>query len=337
MQHAADASKTPDTADNMEEENPFDVVATIRDIAMHGVCSASILSILALLGCIGEFVVVLGGMRDISFENITVILANIVIIGGIIIVCLKGVFGGFITFYDFKVGRRGDKLYVHYGMLRTIDYTIPVKQISGVNIKQTLIGRLLKRYMVELINVGMGDEEKESGSYIVLACNKSQLEEQMRLLLPEYADMGIECIKKQPVAVFWNKLAKTLTGITVFAFASLIVVELVPEVENWIVVLICSICIAFGILLAFLQYFTAGTYFGKDKLLVANGNFTRYITIVPYKNVQYIELHTNGILAHFGLVKGSVHLLAGMANQEKGIPACKSDVLENVVQNFLKI
>ena len=65
-------------------------------------------------------------------------------------------------------------------------YTIPVDKINAVVIDEPLIGRLFKRRNVEIINIGMGDDENE-GAQLLLSCTKDEYLKKMKILLPEVA------------------------------------------------------------------------------------------------------------------------------------------------------
>lgn len=311
----------------------YDVFASDKDVFIHGICCMNISTMLILFGCVTGIITAFTTLGDNMTGSVITILANLVIVIGIIIACLRSLFGGFITYHDFKVGRRGDKLYIHYGLFRTIDYTIPVSKINGVVIHQTMIGRILKRYMVELVNVGMGDEKEESGSYIILACNRAQLQQQLELLLPEYAEVPIDKIERQPKAIIWNKFIKNAVFAAVLVITGVICVNVIPVVEVWMVAAGCIPVIGFGILLSFMDYCTAGMYFNEKEILVANGCFRRDITVMPYENIQYLKFETNFVMSHWGLTKGTAYLLASMKNQSQNLPACEIEKLEPYIQN----
>lgn len=336
QEEQVEAEQNDTQQDAIKED--FDFVATNKDIMIHGICSMSVFSIFVLVGGITGVVTAFHEFgNEIGKGTVVSILANLVIIAGIIFSCMKGIFGGFITYHDFKIKRQKDRLVIHYGLLRTIDYTIPVSKINAVIIHQTLIGRFLGKYMVELVNVGMGDEDTESGAYMILACGKKELKEQLQLLLPEYADISIEKITRQPKEVIWNKLVKTIIWSVIIFGAGFFAKHYIPVIQTWMVLVGGAIMVAFGILLSVLQYLTAGSYFDENGMVVANGCFQKKISVMPYDKIQYLEINTNVVLNHFGLVKGNANLLAALSNQTQQIPVCRANDLEkNCVSIFLQ-
>lgn len=328
----------PDRASKKEEKTfQYSVNATYKDVLLHGICSINVSTILILFGCISGTITAFTAFGDKMTGNLVSILADLVFLLFIVISCLKSLLGGFITYYDFKAGRNEDRLYIHYGLLRTIDYTIPVSKINAVIIHQTMIGRILKKYMVELVNVGMGDDKEEAGSYIILACNQQELQEQLQHLLPEFSSASIDRIERQPKTILWGKGIKTLIYSTVLIGTGTICTIAIPQIKVWMTVLACSLLIGYGICLGILEYRTAGLYIDENEILVANGCFRRDITIMPYKNIQYLRLNTNAVIKHWGLTRGSAFLLAALKNQVQSIPACEISKLETFIEeNYIR-
>ena len=190
--------------------------------------------------------------------------------------------------------------------------------------------------MVELVNVGMGDEKEEAGSYIILACNRKQLVEHLQLLLPEFSAIPVDKIERQPKAVLWNKAVKTIIyGLIVVALGAACS-YLIDQAETWMIITGCSVIIGFGILISIMHYVTAGTYFDEHRILVANGSLQRTITVMPLEVIQYFDLKTSPVLRHWGLVKGNAHILASAAKKNQEIPACEISKLDPYIQqNYL--
>ncbi|MFR3391756.1 MAG: PH domain-containing protein [[Clostridium] scindens] len=87
------------------------------------------------------------------------ILASILVMATVFMSALWDIIKGFVKYYDFKVKRIEDRLYIRYGFLKKVNYTIPVDKINALKLTQSLLGRMSHRYMAEIVNVGMGDDE----------------------------------------------------------------------------------------------------------------------------------------------------------------------------------
>ena len=65
-------------------------------------------------------------------------------------------------------------------------------------IRQSLVARIFHRYKAEIINIGMGDEEEEKNSFLVLYGTETQLKEQIGLLLPDFLDTVEQQVDRMP-------------------------------------------------------------------------------------------------------------------------------------------
>ena len=63
-------------------------------------------------------------------------------------------------------------------------YTVPINRINAINIKQPVISRIFKRYSVDIVTIGVGDNVAE-GSQILLSSNKEDFMKNIKILLPE--------------------------------------------------------------------------------------------------------------------------------------------------------
>ena len=91
--------------------------------------------------------------------------AGIIVAAGIVLSALWDTVKDFIRYYDFRAKRRGDKIYIKYGFLKKMEYTIPVDKIQALKIRQSFVARIFRKYMAEIVNVGMGDEKEEQNSF----------------------------------------------------------------------------------------------------------------------------------------------------------------------------
>ena len=92
----------------------------------------------------------------------------------------------FVRYYDFRAKRRGDKIYIRYGFFKKVEYTVPVNKIQALKLRQSFVARLGKRYMAEIVNVGMGDDSEEKNSFLILYSTEAKLKEKLAVLLPSF-------------------------------------------------------------------------------------------------------------------------------------------------------
>ena len=73
--------------------------------------------------------------------------------------------------------------------------------INAIKIKQSTIARIFKFYSLEIINVGVNDENSEA-AFLVLYAKKAQFDELLNRVLPEFTSSTDENIKLQPKSVW---------------------------------------------------------------------------------------------------------------------------------------
>lgn len=108
--------------------------------------------------------------------------------GGVVFLVFLGVFksmlGEFVRYYGFRIERIGKELHIQYGLFTKAEYTIPVRRINALKIRQSTIARLCGYYMAEIVNVGISDEETEEKSFLLLYGKRDWIQKQLDGILP---------------------------------------------------------------------------------------------------------------------------------------------------------
>ena len=77
-----------------------------------------------------------------STEGLAGFLVSFLVIFGLFASSFWDIARGFIQYYNFRVRRLEDRLYIQYGLLRKVSYTVPVDKIQALKINQTLSARI---------------------------------------------------------------------------------------------------------------------------------------------------------------------------------------------------
>ena len=303
-------------------EEVFDFRADIGDIISHGVFSISIVSVviflLAVVGTVLSVAEMLGEpgiMETLAGAAATVAVAVIIVLS-----TLWDTVKDFIRYYDFRAKRRDDKIYIRYGFLKRVEYTIPVDKIQALKLRQSFVARIGRRYMAEIVNVGMGDDQEEQHSFLILYCTQEKLKERLSLLLPEYVQAIEQPTEQMPSAV-WAAWSIPAAIYTAFVLCGALVCSQMAGLENrlyiWLAAAVLLICMP---AVMFLKYLASGVGAGERFLKIANGFFGRQILSVKYRKIQYAQFSQNFIARAFGIKKGEIHLLAASANAVHSVP-----------------
>lgn len=319
------------------EPEEYDVHAGIADMIQHGFFSISLISvsvfILAIIGTVGSVVEMLS--QEKLMESLTGALAGIVVVVFIILSTLWDTVKDFIRYYDFRAKRLEDKIYIKYGFLKKVEYTIPVDKIQALKIRQSLLARVGHRYKAEIINVGMGDDKEEQNSFLVLYCKQETLKERLSLLLPEFACSVDQPVDRLPVSVWaaWTVPAIVYILIAVScAFVCNTLTENKYCVYVWPAAAVLVILLFVGMVL---KYRTAGAGADDRYLKIVRGYFSKEYLTVRYRDIQYVQFSQSFIAKACGIKKGEIRLLASSLNTSHDIPYFKGSMDEIIKRGML--
>lgn len=232
-----------------------------------------------------------------------------------------------VRYWDFQIERKEEKLVLMYGLTKKVNYSIPVDKIQAVVLKQTLLARIFRRYMVEVVNVGMNDDEKEAQAFLLPYGKKELLKERMGKLLPEFSNYLELEAEHQPKSSWIAGLWTDFIYLMVVGGILMAVAEFVPEFLGGAIAILSVItfaCLAVKVA----GYLTKGTTFAEQVLLIVRGSFSRTFVYIRYDKIQYVSLYHNFLANRYGIQRGMVHLLASMNNQVQEIPYFKGEQLE---------
>lgn len=320
-----------------EDEFKWDIKAELPELLTHGLYSINILSLLLALSC--GFGIVLSVIKTIqngfANEGILGTMIGFITIFLVLAGSIWDIVKGFVKYLDFKIARREDKIYISYGIMKRVRYTIPVNKISALQFHQTIFARLTNRYMVKIINIGMGDNKEEAESFFLPYHKLPLLQQQLEKLLPEFYDGQEKELELQPAAVWVAWLYPFLLYVATILIIDYALWTMFSQYYAYIIIANIFIFI-WGMILLVCYYKTTGYYLHEDYLVVANGYFSRTICFLPYANMQYIEWKQN-VFAHFiGIYNGKIHLLASTMNNIKIIPYMYEKNIDLISERILK-
>lgn len=295
--------------------------AGIEEMMVQGIFSLKLISIpLLLLSIIGMVSMISEVVQEGTLEEgVFSVLSSVLLIGVFGASVLWDIIKGFIQYYGFKSFRVGDRLYIRYGLIKKVSYTIPVDKINAVKLVQTPQARIMGRYMAELVNVGLGDDIKEEQSFFLLYAKKEAVLEKIRKLLPEFSDELDTEAHRQTSKVWIVWMLPATIYMIVMAATMFILTEFLKK-EMVIVVAVIVTATVFILLCVVGNYFTKGYYVGEKSLKLVNGYIGKKILLVKYSKIQHMETEQNFLAKYFRIQKGSIHLLASATNSVHTIP-----------------
>lgn len=311
--------------------------AGIEEMLIQGIFSMKLLAIpLIILSVIGVWFTIAETLPEgMSEEGVLGVISSVLVIGLFGVSIFWDIIKGFIRYYGFKIYRFADKLYINYGLLKKVSYTIPIDKINAVRLVQSPQARLTGRYMAELVNVGMGDDQKEEQSFFLLYDKKEKVLEKIRQLLPEFSDELDTEVYKQSRKVWLVWIWPAMEYLLVVAVVMVTLSEVFRE-EMLIVVAVVSTVTVFVMMYIVGNYFTRGHYVGEKSLKLVDGNFGRRILIVKYPKIQYLKTKQSFLAKYFRMQKGEIYLLASTKNRMHNIAYFPEEAVEIIRERLLR-
>ena len=322
------------------DKEAYDFRAGSQDIIRHGICSMSVLSIVAVvLGLMGAVVMAAealgdGDVFDSLLRSAVSFLAAIVIVLSAVWDIIKD----FVRYLDFSVKRRKDRIYIRYGILKKVEYTIPVDMIQALKLRQTLIARIWGKYMAEIVNVGMGDDKGEKKSFLILYGSEQEVCEKLKLILPEFAAIAEREVKRQPRSVWaawlwplalYEACVAAAGGLASFWLPGYIPAEYMHLYHGAAAVGLILLAAAGPAVLA-QRYRTSGMTMSGGFVKAASGCWGRTIVAARCDHIQYVTLRQNFIARSCGICKGTFHLLAGAGDMAQILPYFEAEQAERM-------
>lgn len=313
----------------------------LGDIIPHGLFAIRISAIVLFFAMLAFEVVVVSGIlegkSEVDFaEMISIAFSGIWIAA----LSLWGIVKEFIKYLNFNIERKKDKVYLNYGLFKKIAYSVPVDKINGIRLTQTPIARMAKRYMVEIINVGMDDDSNEVNTFFLPYAKLDKIKDQLHILLPEF-DEALEIKEeKQPAAIWLLSIPWWMLYIGIVVLAYLLAVTYLTDSEGRSIVGLVILCGTAAIAVSWLVFklagfFTKGIKVGERFLKIVDGGFAKRTLFVKYDKIQYVTGNQCILAKHFKMQKGTIALLASLKNRIHALPYFKENEMEQLKNKLI--
>lgn len=329
-----------ETAEELAEDD-YDVAYTLKDVVLHCLYTVSLFHAGLLLVFLIGAVVGIHSLRvgDIVIDGIVNVIGGLVTLAIILLTAIRGLIRDFVAYYNFRAKRNGDKIYMAYGLLKKRNYVLSVDKINAIKVISPVVSRLFGRQYVEVICVGVGDEENEK-SILLLTETKKAMKEKLALLLPEFT-LEEKKMTRRKLHTLWSEITgfAIIVVSTTAAFVCFCVLDL-AEIEDFTIRMFLGIFILLVVVWclasAFLQFRTEGVCVGEEALVVSSGGFAKRIIWIPYRKIQNMKYSQGPLARHFGYAKGMVVILAGIGNAIHDISCFDVVVYRQIQEKILK-
>jgi putative membrane protein len=223
-------------------------------------------------------------------------------------------------YYNYKVYRRGDTIYLEHGLIRTYKTSFDASRINAVRVKSTLAARLLHRSCIEAEVVGLSSGGGESLRPVICLLKDDATQQRLlRELVPEFVyerkperqPEGARSVLRVRAATASLVLGLAMAYPSLYAYRETATLAgFAGPVLSWVLPL--------ATVLAVLAIFYATrvscriTEFdaGKDLFTFVNGAVDRETVVMNYDKVQTVQVERGPVAGLFGVARAEVYLLS---------------------------
>lgn len=289
----------------------------LKRVIRHCVLSTPLLSIFVSAGIITGFAV--SSVTDVqSTDSASSFFWGIIFI----VQLVYSLISPFFKYYDFTISRQGDKVIVSYGLVTKRQFTLPLSKTNAIVLRQPLLARMFGMYYGEILNIGMGDEEKKGQPFFCLLCDADELHYILSQVAPEFVITAMP--EKSPA------MALIPTGFKYGIWASVMLVAFAVA-GLWYV---GAAVFLFMFLCAFLSWRTKELILQDTKLTITSGIFTKRIITVPYGRLQNIKIKSGPIGKPLGLRSGEAVILSELSNKNNFIGYFPAERFETIMNKM---
>ena len=323
-------------ADVPQSDEAFDrdgadavIHASIGELMLHGLFSIRIFNLILVAGVL---ILCIDAYQNEGIPSFDVILSILAFLALTLWPTIKE----FIKYLNFRIERKKDKVYLSYGVFKKVAYSVPVDKINGIKLSQTWIARITGHYMVEIVNVGMDDDEKEANTFFLPYNMLETLQSQLHQLLPEF-DGAIEIKEEKQPGVIWLLSLPWLALYIVMTVVTYLIVEAYTPGASikYGVILVAVVLLIWRTITRLADFLTKAIKVDEKFLKIVNGRFGRSVLFVKYDKIQYVTGRQCVIAKHFGIQKGTISLLASMKNRIHELPYFKENDMEQLKSRLI--
>ena len=223
-------------------------------------------------------------------------------------------------YYNYRIYRRGDTVYLQHGLVRTYRTSFNVSRINAVRIKSTFAARLMHRSCIEAEVVGLASGSGENlRPVLCLLKDDATVQKLLREVVPEF--VYERSPEKQPESAKSVLLIRAATASLALAVAmtypSLYVYRgaaalpgAAGAVLPYVLPLVTALAVFAIFYAAHVSYRITEFDAGKDLFTFVNGAVDRETVVMNYDKVQMVRIAQGPVARIFGVSQGRVYLLS---------------------------
>ncbi|MCM1990246.1 PH domain-containing protein [Oceanirhabdus seepicola] len=231
----------------------------------------------------------------------------------------------YIKYFNFTLCRRGDNIYVEYGLFSKKVYNFSINKVNSINISQSLGSQLLGVYSMEAAIVGYGEEKDDKTKPIVYPIANKKLKD--NIIKDIFKEFNCE---EQIILSKKNVLSKFLFIRTIMSILLLGVVLYYIRIPRYIKLTIVIVVAIVQIILGFRKYLNNGIGISKENIVICNGSLKKKMFIISQKSVQSIVQKQSIFQKRKKVCDYSIDIYSNSFNDLKTVKHIDREVMEEI-------
>lgn len=208
-----------------------------------------------------------------------------------------------VRFFDFRVARQGRNVLVRYGLFTEKNYTLQVRNIHAVIVRQNLFQQLVGRCSVEAVCMGFGDEQTETALLFPIIRRK-ELNRCLHMVLPEYMT-EMRSHERRSAGILFHAVVPailcTAACVAVYRMGGYFMERML------LLTLCCMIVVVLVLVNGMMSYFNTTLDWNDKVVSVQSGGFHKTLYRIRTDAVQEVQMKTDPIKEMFGVGTYYVH------------------------------
>ncbi len=224
-------------------------------------------------------------------------------------------------YYDYVVLSNDTHIRWEYGFINRDVFEVEKTKIRSVELKQTLVARVFKKYSVDINIVGVGNEKSDMKT-IVLYSSEDKMKNIIEVILPNHP--LVSNYIGESLIVLCYRLLQSLVFLMALLFLPVVRANL----------LYYTFFVIFVLLVVFLYSKNFGFDYRDGKILVREGLFGLRTNEVALSSIEHLDLRSDYVYAKFGIARLRVYYKDTKGFGDLKSPYLREESIQKVVEDY---
>lgn len=248
----------------------------------------------------------------------------------------------FFRFYNFKITKTQDELFISYGLFVTVENKLPLQKVRAVRIERGIIKRLFGYVCLNLDIVGYGTPNSTEGGdntigVLLPLCKIDQVDAYLQKVMPQYLPLKTKHHSKGIFPRISYKLLSVLcVAILMLGTGGLFFTAVETRDFAGVFILVSLLLLAFLLIIIIinevLAHKNAGIVVADGKLTLETGGFIKKTIVVLRENIVAIDDITTYFRRKKSIYSYNIYIHSDFGRSVIRVDILDSNVREELLQ-----